>query len=275
MLVSNLKARAAIVRKVRAYFDDRGFTEIETPVRIKAPAPEVHIDCPKSGNKFLRASPELQMKKLLAAGMDRIYNLGPCFREGENGSRHSEEFTMLEWYRLEADYTHIMNDMQALIRDLMRDERLETRVITVREAYRTYAGWDPFVEFDQDRFDYDMATKIEPNLRGWVFLKDYPPPCSSLSIVRNGVAERWELYHDGLELANCFTELCSEREQRERFAQARAERRQIGEADYPLDEEFLASLPLIKSASGVALGIDRLVMCLLGAKNIADVRVLD
>ena len=279
MLIENLIRRAAILRKLRAFFDERGFTEVETPVRIKAPAPEVHIDCPRSGDKFLRASPELQMKKLLAAGMDKIYNLGPCFREGENGSRHSEEFTMLEWYRLNATYNHILRDMELLIENLSGNKVFEH--LTVRDAYRRFAAWDPFTDFDQDRFDYDMATKVEPNLRGWVFLRDYPPECASLSQVGRDprgtppYAQRWELYHDGLELANCFTELCSEKEQRARFAQAQKERRAFGEADYPLDEEFLSSLPLIKSAAGVALGIDRLIMCLLGAQNIAQVRVLD
>ena len=92
----NLKVRAQVLRTIRAFFDARGFVEVETPVRIAAPAPEPHIDCPASGDWFLRASPELQMKKLLAAGLPRIYQIGPCFREGERGRRHAPEFTMLE-----------------------------------------------------------------------------------------------------------------------------------------------------------------------------------
>jgi lysyl-tRNA synthetase class 2 len=95
--IAHLKARARIVRDIRAFFDARGFVEVETPVRIPAPAPEPHIDCPASGAWFLRASPELQMKKLLAEGLPRIYQIGPCFREGESGRRHAPEFTMLEW----------------------------------------------------------------------------------------------------------------------------------------------------------------------------------
>ena len=109
--LGNIKTRARVVKALRGFFDGLGFVEVETPVRIAAPAPEPHIDCPPSGDMFLRASPELQMKKLLAAGMERIYQIGPCFREGESGTRHSPEFTMLEWYRANADYMAIMSDM--------------------------------------------------------------------------------------------------------------------------------------------------------------------
>ena len=273
MRLPELEFRARIVRGVRRFLDEAGFLEVETPVRIFAPAPEPHIDCPPCGRGFLRASPELQMKKLLAQGLDKIYQLGPCFREGENGSRHSDEFTMLEWYRKNADYRDLMADMEALIVSLAGP--LEFRRLTVREAYRRYAGWDPFERFDQDRFDYDMAVKIEPALAGWTFLVDYPVECASLARISDGKAERWELYHDGLELANAFTELCDGEEQRKRFELARAERRALGEADYPLDEVFLSLLPLVGSAAGVALGIDRLVMAIGEENRISGARVLE
>ena len=281
-----LTRRAAIVRSVRAFLDERGFVEVETPVRIAAPAPEEHIDCPAApladgAPAFLRASPELQMKKLLAAGMDRIYQIGPCFREGERGSRHSPEFTMLEWYRRGAGYMDIADDLEGMLRAAAAavgaGERFAEpfRRMTVREAYRAYAGWDPWESFDADRFDFDMATKIEPAVKacgGGVFLVDYPTSAASLAKVRDDVAERWEFYWDGLELANCFTELCDSAEQAARFEKARAARWELGEADYPIDEEFLACLPRIGSAAGVALGVDRLVMALTGAGTIDAVR---
>jgi len=289
MLVDNLVARAKIIRAMRTFFDERGFVEVATPVRIPAPAPEPHIDCPcapisdPAGPQpaFLRASPELQMKKLLAYGMERIYQFGPCFREGERGSRHSPEFTMLEWYRRGATYLDIADDMArlfaglreyaspsvALPTDPARFERLP-----VREVYRELAGWDPWKDWDQDRFDYDMAAKIEPGLpKSPTFLIDYPPQACSLAKLRGDVAERWELYWQGVELANCFTELCDAREQRHRFAEAREVRRALGECDYPVDDEFLDLLPLIGSAAGVALGVDRLVMLLCGESSIAAV----
>lgn len=292
--VSNLRRRAEILRQIRAFFDERGFVEVTTPVAIDAPAPEPHIDCPTAcGCKFLRASPELQMKKLLAAGMDKIYQIGPCFREGEFGARHNPEFTMIEWYRRKADYLKIMGDTEALMRRLfeVRSKNYELRTgvdaasanyhlptasfhkITVREAYRKFAEWDPWEgEWDQDRFDYDMATKVEPNLgEGFVFLTDYPPQAASLSLLRGDVAERWELYYNGIELANCFTELCDGPEQRRRFLAAKEERRSLDESDYPLDEEFLEMVPLMESAAGVALGVDRLVAVLCEEPNIHSV----
>ena len=315
--VNVLVERARIVRAMRSFFDDRGFVEVETAVRIPAPAPEEHIDCPpcRDGG-YLRASPELQMKKLLAAGMDRIYQIGPCFREGERGSRHNPEFTMIEWYRRAATYRDIAEDLKELLREIIElsnnriiesgennriiecsnnrmGEAIETSTanstirqfdysiissISVRDAYLRFANWDPWQgDWDQDRFDFDMATKVEPAIKemgGGVFLVDYPPQAASLAKVTDGVAERWEFYWDGLELANCFTELCDEGEQRRRFAAAKANRAALGESDYPIDEEFLSTLPRIGSAAGVALGVDRLVMVLTGAKTISEGRSL-
>ena len=224
------------------------------------------------------------MKKLLAAGMDRIYQIGPCFRDGENGARHNPEFTMIEWYRRGADYLDILADCEELYR-LLSARFSGTRYgglcrsanrILVRDIYRQVAGWDPWTDWNGDRFDVDMATKIEPALadEGAVFLMDYPPHAASLAKLRGNVAERWEFYVDGIELANCFTELCDPDEQRRRFEEARSERRRIGETDYPVDDEFLAALGAVGGAAGVALGIDRLVMSLLGVASIESVRVL-
>ena len=296
--VDILVRRAAIVRGIRRFFDERGFVEVETAVRIAAPAPEEHIDCPvvldgatahggtppriegARGASFLRASPELQMKKLLAAGMERIYQMGPCFREGERGSRHSEEFTMLEWYRRGATYMDVKADLELLYGELS-GRAAAFRDVYVRDAYLEHAGWDPWAEWDQDRFDVDMATKVEPAIKaigGGVFLIDYPAQAASLARVstdgRTGLAraERWEFYMDGLELANCFTELCDREEQRMRFDCARENRRALGESEYPIDAAFLDVLPAIGSASGAALGVDRLVMAITGAKEISAVR---
>ena len=292
--------RAKVLAALRSFFDTRSFVEVETPVRIKSPAPEEHIDCPyvprskldwvyhPKNDTYLRASPELQMKKLLAAGMDRIYQIGPCFREGEAGSRHSSEFTMMEWYRKGGSYIDIKNDFSSLIvflSDMLpEDKRIDSsiRTLTVKEAFLQYAGWDPWQgDFNQDRFDFDMATKIEPAIKeigGGVFLTDYPPQAASLAVISKKdypFAERWEFYFNGVELANCFSELCDAKEQRARFEKAREARRNLGELDYPLDEAFLSSLESIGSAAGVALGVDRLVMAMLGIGDIAAVKVTD
>ena len=289
-----LRERAKIVQAIRRFFDEREFVEVETAVRIPAPAPEEHIDCPPVvGGGYLRASPELQMKKLLAAGMDKIYQIGPCFREGERGSRHNPEFTMIEWYRRGANYLDIKRDLESLLEGLgVADSRSgraekENILLRVRDAYLRYAGWDPWEgDWDQDRFDFDMATKIEPAIKelgGGVFLMDYPPQAASLAKLTTTrptannsrpttYAERWEFYWDGMELANCFTELCDRDEQKLRFEKAKEARKLLKEADYPIDSEFIDCLPKIENAAGVALGVDRLVMVLTKMKEISAVR---
>ena len=289
-----LRERAKIVQAIRRFFDEREFVEVETAVRIPAPAPEEHIDCPPVvGGGYLRASPELQMKKLLAAGMDKIYQIGPCFREGERGSRHNPEFTMIEWYRRGANYLDIKRDLENLLEGLVvagsRSGRAEGEniLLRVRNAYLRYAGWDPWEgDWDQDRFDFDMATKIEPAIKelgGGVFLMDYPPQAASLAKLTTALpttdnprpttyAERWEFYWDGMELANCFTELCDRDEQKLRFEKAKEARKLLKEADYPIDSEFIDCLPKIENAAGVALGVDRLVMVLTKMKEISAVR---
>lgn len=289
-----LRERAKIVQAIRRFFDEREFVEVETAVRIPAPAPEEHIDCPPVvGGGYLRASPELQMKKLLAAGMDKIYQIGPCFREGERGSRHNPEFTMIEWYRRGANYLDIKRDLESLLEGLVvadcRSGRAEGEniLLRVRDAYLRYAGWDPWEgDWDQDRFDFDMATKIEPAIKelgGGVFLMDYPPQAASLAKLTTTLpttnnprpttyAERWEFYWDGMELANCFTELCDRDEQKLRFEKAKEARKLLKEADYPIDSEFIDCLPKIENAAGVALGVDRLVMVLTKMKEISAVR---
>ena len=281
---NNLILRAKLLRLVRNFFDSRGFAEVDTPVRIPAPAPEVHIDCPPCGSSFLRASPELQMKKLLAAGMEKIYQIGPCFRDGERGSRHNPEFTMLEWYRANGDYEDIAKDMEELVAEaysVLKGVELPRpfKRLSVRDAYVRFAGWDPLESWDGDRFDYDMALKIEPSLPPEpLFLYDYPAEAASLSRLKESdprLAERWELYLGGMELANAFSELTDPAEQSKRFLAAKEERKKLGEADYPIDGEFLDVLGTMPPAGGVALGVDRLLMLLCGAKHIEEVRFIE
>ena len=122
MDIGLLVKRSRILSRIRSFFDALGFVEVETPVRIAAPAPETNIDCPPvATGGFLRASPELQMKKLLALGMDKIFQIGPCFRDGEKGSRHNPEFTMIEWYRRESSYRDIMEDTKNLVTALLEE----------------------------------------------------------------------------------------------------------------------------------------------------------
>ena len=204
--------RAQAIKAIRNYFDAEGFIEVDTPVRILAPANEPHIIPPASGDWFLRASPELQLKRLLAMGFTKLYQIGPCFRQGESGDRHSPEFTMLEWYRANATYLDVLDDMRRYVvaaamavngstlveRDgVQLDLALPWEIITIQEAMIKYAGWDPLEEYDQDRFDFDMGIKVEPQLPKdkVVVLMNYPAQAAALAQLSsedNRVAERWE-----------------------------------------------------------------------------------
>lgn len=284
--------RAQAIKAIRNYFDAEGFIEVDTPVRIPAPANEPHIIPPASGNWFLRASPELQLKRLLAMGFTKLYQIGPCFRQGESGDRHSPEFTMLEWYRANATYLDVLDDMRRYVvaaamavngstlveRDgVQLDLALPWEIITVQEAMIKYAGWDPLEEYDQDRFDFDMGIKVEPQLPKdkVVVLMNYPAQAAALAQLSsedNRVAERWEAYAFGIELCNAFGELVDPIEQRTRFIAAREEKIACGEVPMPLDEEFLSALGSMPPSGGAALGVDRLIMVLTGAPTIGKVR---
>jgi lysyl-tRNA synthetase class 2 len=287
--------RSRILASIRDFFRNRGFLEVETPVRIPTPALELHIDAIPAAGGFLRTSPELHMKRLLADGLERIFQMGPSFREGESGPHHHPEFTMLEWYRAGADYRDILQDARELIQYTVQQvfdtdafdcngRRLSVasdrwEEWTVSEAFLAHAGWDPVADYDADRFDLDLVADVEPAMPTDkpVVLMDYPEPAAALARCRgegNGrVAERWELYLGGLELANAFSELTDPAEQRRRFEQCAHDRERLGKAVYPMDEAFLDALASgLPPCGGAALGVDRLVMLLTGSSNIADVR---
>jgi lysyl-tRNA synthetase class 2 len=284
-----LAARARVVGAIRHFFDIRGFIEVETPIRIDTPAVETFIDAPPAGAAWLRTSPELHMKRLVCAGVPRIYQLGACFRQEERGDRHHDEFTMLEWYRTEADAEAILAETVELLQHVSTVVSISQLPFTltdpwlriaVRDAFREYAGWDPVTDYDQDRFDLDLINCVEPALPQDrpVVLFDYPREAAALARCRQDAAgdwvgERWELYLGGLELANAYTELTDAVEQRQRFEESNAERIALGKAPYRLDEPFLAALTAgMPPCGGIALGVDRLVMLLTGATSIEQVR---
>ena len=285
-----LQLRHTAAQAIRSFFYTRKFWEVDTPVRLPAPAPELHIVAEPAGEQYLRTSPELHMKRMLATGARNIFQLGPCFRAQEYGSRHRPEFMMLEWYRRDADYMIILQDMQDLISHVIDtvssqtglsphfDPSIPWEIHTIQDIYRERAGWDPIFTFDPDRFDLDMINIIEPSLPPGhcSILMDYPSPVAALARRKPDnplVAERWELYAGGLELANAFSELTDPVEQRERFEKALEEKRMRGEVAYPLDEAFLAVLEDdgLPPCAGVALGFDRLLMALTGVEDIACV----
>ena len=277
-----------MLKALRSFFDARGFTEVETPIRIPVPAQELHIDAEPSGDFYLRTSPELHMKRMLAAGLEKIYQVGPCFRRGERGPLHHPEYSMLEWYRVGADYRNILEDTRELIADVATavtgravisyrgntiDLGGEWTVQTVQDAFTVHAGWDPVSGYDADRFDLDLVEKVEPALSAAspTVLIDYPAEAAALSRRKAGspgLAERWELYIGGLELANAYSELTDAEEQRQRFLACGKQRISMGKTDYGLDEPFMASLDTLPPCGGIALGVDRLVMLLCDAASL-------
>lgn len=271
-----LACRAKILRSLRSYFDDCGFLECETPVRIPAPANEAFLEPPPSGSRWLRTSPELHMKRLLAAGSGKIYQIGPCFRAGECGRRHNPEFTMMEWYRPEETIAALYEDVATVV-SLALGHTMTPHVFTVEEAYCKWAGWNPLEMWDEDRFDEDMALKIEPSLpqTGLVYLTHYPAPAAALAQLSPDdprVAERFEVYLNGIEIANGYGELTDATEQRQRFEATIAMRQSRGLPTYPIDEAFLAVLDAMPPTAGIALGVDRLVMAAYGTTEIRDIR---
>ncbi len=287
----NLLLRARMVQSIREFFIERDYLEIDTPQLISALAPEVHIEAIRAGSGYLHTSPELCMKRLLASGFPKIFQISRCFREGERGDRHLPEFSLLEWYRTGIDYKALMNECEALIlflsRRLGRGGTIEYRGreidvkrpwerVSVKAAFDRYASISLERALEEGCFDQVMVEEIEPNL-GMIrptFLYDYPAAMGALARRQPGnraLAERFEIYIAGLELANGFSELNDPVEQRARFERELQIRDASGKETYPMPEKFLRSLEHMPDAAGIALGVDRLAMLLSGALKIDEV----
>jgi len=279
--------RARIIQQIRAFFIAQDFLEVETPHRIPANAPELFVDAIASGQWFLQTSPELCMKRLLAAGYPTLFQICRCWREGERSKTHLPEYTMLEWYRSHCDYYQLMKDCEDLLLYLCSGNTLEHcgRIIdltppwprmTMAEAFNDFASISLKTALRTDKFDTTIALEIEPRLPQDkpLFLTEYPAKHASLARKKPTdpqVAERFELYIGGMELANAFSELTDPHEQRHRFAQEEAQRRKAMKPPYPTPEPFLNELATLPSAAGIALGIDRLIMLLCDKNEIDEV----
>jgi lysyl-tRNA synthetase class 2 len=286
-----LHLRAKLIQSIRLFFIRYGFLEIETPLRIPSPAPEEHIEVLPAGNWFLQTSPELCMKRLLAAGYPRIFQISKCFRAGERGSKHLPEFTMLEWYVAKFNYLQLMkrceemivavvNDMGFAQDIIWQDKKINLALpwerITVQEAFKKYAPVTLEEALNKDKFDQILVDYIEPYLgvNRPTFIYDYPAKLAALAKLKEGnpsLGERFELYIGGMELANGFSELNDAEEQRRRFEQALQLRAQKNWTQYSMPDKFLNSLTSLPPSAGIALGIDRLAMILANTDKIDDV----
>ena len=321
-----LLARAKIISALRQRFDSDGFIEVEPAILQASPGNEAHlhgfatemIDGDAVARRaYLHTSPEFAMKKLLAAGEQRIYAFTRVFRNRERGALHAPEFTMLEWYRSGAGYETLMEDCADILaiavtaaaagRFIYRGRECDPLAtperLSVRDAFTRHAEIDLFAGQSDDASNRDLlasqaaakgvrvadddswsdifsrilSEKVEPRLGLGrpTLLCDYPVSEAALARVSAGdpcVAERFELYACGVELANAFGELTDAAEQRRRFESEMVEKQRVYGLAYPLDEDFLAALEHMPEASGAALGFDRLVMLACGADRIDDVQ---
>jgi lysyl-tRNA synthetase class 2 len=304
-----LKLRARMLARVRAFFAARGVLEVETPVLSGAGTtdPNLHsLECryhgPNPRRLYLHTSPEFAMKRLMAAGSGSIYQLAKVFRDAEAGHLHNPEFTLLEWYRVGADYHTLMDEVAALVHSVLDGKALSGDIqrLSYREAFEQSLRLDPhrasvaalascarehglsipagMPEDDSDTWrDLLLTHAVEPRLgRGRLtFIYDYPASQAALARVRPGsppLAERFELYMEGIEIANGFHELADSAEQRARFERDLEKRTQHGNPLLPMDERLLAALEAgLPDCSGVALGFDRLVMFAAGVRSIEEV----
>ncbi len=314
--MDRLKARADLYRSIRAFFDARGVMEVETPILSAHATVDRHIDSfaavplaaslthpvveavphrsPLTPQGFLQTSPEFAMKRLLCAGSGPIWQIAKVFRAEESGRYHNPEFTLLEWYRPGFDHHALMDEVAALLTALGVSGPFER--LTYTEAFQRHAGFDPmtaplthlrtlpqaeaFANCD-DRdvlLDLWMSHRVGPALgrERPCFLHAFPASQAALARVVNGRAERFELFWEGLELANGFHELTDPAEQARRFVSEQAQRAAEGRPVPPYDRHLIAALETgLPDCAGVALGLDRLLMRLTGAASLSEVLAFD
>ena len=314
--ISTLKKRARLLREIRAYFDAQGVLEVETPMLSANATVDAYIESfatqfrpighETSQCCYLHTSPEFAMKRLLCAGSGDIYSLGKVFRNGEAGGRHNPEFTMLEWYRVGMDDQNLMDDVASLLAGVSNFQ--EVRRCSYGELFEQYLHLNPYIASDEqlrqlvrnkvdsrlqglarnDCLDLLFSRFVEPNLQSsdldvlsGYFVYDYPATMSALARLTTNadghpVAARFELFVNGVELANGYHELLDASQQQARFEQEQQVRRERGYHIYPYDQNLIDALTHgMPDCAGVAMGIDRLLMLMLGTRNIADVLAFD
>jgi lysyl-tRNA synthetase class 2 len=300
--VEHLRSRAVLLRSIRAFFEERGSLEVETPALVRSPGVDAHLDAIEAGGGWLTTSPEYHMKRLLAAGSGPIFQIGKAWRAGEVGRLHEPEFTLLEWYSPGLDDQGLMDETQDLV--VRSAEALGLQLgwmnkpftrITWAEAFYKYLGFrtgeDPIRRLGlllrssgtkpprgatgEDLEDLALALLIQPKLVEPTFVTDWPASRAALARLKadGSVAARFELYMSGLEICNGYHELTCPEEQRSRIETENHRRVTFGKTPYPVDEAFLGALEEgLPDCSGNALGVDRLQMALQGYDDIGGVR---
>ncbi len=300
--IGMLHMRAAWLKQIRTFFDARNVLEVETPILAPTTVTDPHIDSLKCRFRhrdyYLQTSPEFHMKRLLAAGSGPIYQISRVLRDDGPGRLHNPEFTLLEWYRPGFDQARLMQEIYELLARLCEPESANwdqnIAVISYRDLFGKYTDIDPLEE-DMTAFlawcdssdhecpidttdswdtalNWALSIVIQPQMKGLCFVKDYPADQAALAKVSTEdprISRRFELYADGIEIANGFEELTDAKEQRRHFERDNRQRRLYGQEPIAIDEQFLAALEHgIPDTSGVALGLDRLLLWSSDVKSI-------
>ncbi|NWC65818.1 elongation factor P--(R)-beta-lysine ligase [Cedecea sp. P7760] len=305
--IPNLLKRAAIMAEIRRFFADRGVLEVETPCMSQATVTDIHLvpfetrfvgpGHSQGMNLYLMTSPEYHMKRLLAAGCGPVFQLCRSFRNEEMGRHHNPEFTMLEWYRPHYDMYRLMNEVDDLLQQVLECGAAES--LSYQQVFQRHLDIDPLsadktqlreaaakldlsniADTEEDRdtlLQLLFAMGVEPQIGKDkpTFVYHFPASQASLAQIStedHRVAERFEVYFKGIELANGFHELTDAREQQQRFEQDNRKRAALGLPQQPVDMNLLAALEAgMPDSSGVALGVDRLIMLALGAESLSEV----
>ena len=303
--IKNLLTRAKLIEEIRRFFTDRGLLEVETPVLSEFGVTDVHLATfstefispfgEQSKTLWLSTSPEYHMKRLLAAGSGPIFQIGKVFRNEEAGNRHNPEFTMLEWYRPHFDMYRLINEVDDLLQQILECPPAES--MSYQFAFQQYVGLDPLSadlaelvekakkhqlmgaenENRDTLLQFLFSAVVEPQIGQEAPVVVYHFPASQAALAQISsedlrVAERFEFYYKGLELANGFHELSDAREQLRRFQQDNLQREKMGLPVRAIDTRLLSALQAgIPNCSGVALGVDRLLMIAMGAEHIKEV----
>ncbi|OGT39744.1 MAG: EF-P lysine aminoacylase GenX [Gammaproteobacteria bacterium RIFCSPHIGHO2_12_FULL_36_30] len=293
----NLQSRAELYKKIRAFFAEKNILEVETPLLCQHTVTDPHIESfivPSNHKKYyLQTSPEYAMKRLLAAGSGAIYQITKSFRVGEVGHQHNPEFTMLEWYRPEFNHHDLMNEIDLFLQFTIETQPAEK--ISYRNLFLQYLNIDPLqvnleglkkliseknIQVDAKNFDHDTCLQIllshliepEMGIKKPLFLYDFPKTQAALAKINGEVAERFELYINGSEIANGFHELTDAIEQQKRFEKNQGDRKNNQQTIPEIDHYFIDALKLgLPNCAGVAIGVDRLLMYYAKINNIQDV----
>ncbi|MGD2170139.1 MAG: EF-P lysine aminoacylase EpmA [Chlamydiota bacterium] len=286
-----LEKRAAALKKARQFFENAGYIEVDCPSLVKRATIDQHIDPIETELGFLHTSPEYLMKRLVAAGMNKIYQIGHVFRKGEIGKKHNPEFTMIEWYHTGFAYEEMIKETLEFLQDFLGT--FEIKILSYQDLFINFLQIDPLhtnlqglqkaaelneVSID-DNLDFDgwlnllFSHVIEPNMvrDTYYVITDFPPSQAALSKIVDGKAKRFEIFFQKMELANGYFELTDQDEHIRRFEKENFLRQQMGKKTYPLDEKLLASIEKLPDCSGVSVGFDRLLMLSSNQDNIESV----